>query len=637
VWLAGLSPGRAADAPAPATDATAAAPYAAGIVTLPPFKLDAVEPPWARDTRTANVAVVVPGPDAGASMADALRGYPGLQIDQPGGPGGRSSVYLRGGEENYTVVLLDGVPINNPTDSRGGGFDFGTLDAGAFAAVEIVPGPVSARYGPDALAGVIKLTSDVAGAGPGSLARVEAGNGGQRSAYALAGGRQGPLAAAASVSWSEAGGRDEGNYAWHQAVAGGATWQGRTLEARVSVRYGRQDSAAFPDDSGGRRLAVLRSLEERSGSTTTAAAELLSPEAKDGGVKWRLRSWGAWLHDRDDSPGVAPGVRDPGGVPASREATSLRRGGFSAEGAVDTGDAGTLAVGIDGESEVGRSAAALFYGPFAFPASFSATRDRVGAFAEYTWRPAAGWLVQPSMRVDQQRGYGSRVTPRLGARVPLARDTDLRVNAGTGFKLPSFYAVSNPLVGNPGLRPEKTRTVDLGVERRLPEGLGAVELTGFSSRFRDGIDFDPGPPPRLVNRSEIRSDGAELTLRLRLAGAWTVTAAGTYADVRSEPGGGRLRGRPRTGGALRVEWKPNADLAIEASLVAVGGVLDSSVPTGDVVMPAWRRAGLSGRYEVRRGLALMATVENLFNAQYEEAIGVPSPGLRVRGGLEVHF
>ncbi len=636
--LAVATLGAAPAAPEPPPPSrTVDGPFAAEIVALPPYELDAVEPPWAKDTRTAITTSVSLDSGAALTMADALRASPGVHVDQPGGPGGRSSLYLRGGEENYTVVLLDGVPANNPTDSRGGGFDFGTLDASEFAAAQIVRGPVSARYGPDALSGVIKLTSDVMGLQDGSSMGLEAGTHGQMAGHVATGARQHNLTTAASVHWSENGSRAAGDFARHEAVAAGATGQGPAVEWRMSLRYGWEDSAAFPDDSGGERLAVLRSLEERSGSTTTAAVELLSPAARATGIKWRVRSWGAWLHAHDNSPGVAPGLRDPIGLPASLEATTLRRGGFSVEGDVEAGGSGALAVGVDGESEQGRSDAVLVYGPFPIPAPFTASRDRVGTFAEYTWQPAAGWLVQPSVRLDKARDYSPRFTPRLGLKVPVGARTVLRVNAGTGFKLPSFYAVSNPLVGNPALRPEKAQTVDIGIEQPLAAGRGQLEIGGFSSRYRNGIDFDPGPPPRLVNRNEIRSDGMEAALRLRLGDSLELGGSVTYADVRSEPGGGRLRGRPRTEGAVRAQWRPVKRLAIKAALVAVGSVLDSSVPTGDVLLPEWRRLSLAGRYEVHRGVALTVGVENLLNARYEEAIGFPSPGVRLRGGIEARF
>ncbi len=129
----------------------------------------------------------------------------------------------------------------------------------------------------------------------------------------------------------------------------------------------------------------------------------------------------------------------------------------------------------------------------------------------------------------------------------------------------------------------------------------------------------------------------ELVLHLRLVDALEVAAAGSYADVRAEPGGQRLRGRPRAEGSVRVDWKPVDRLVVRGSFVTVGGVLDSSVPTGDVVLPGWRRLDLTARYEVRRGLALTAAAENILGAHFEEAIGVPSPGMRWRAGVETRF
>jgi outer membrane receptor protein involved in Fe transport len=269
----------------------------------------------------------------------------------------------------------------------------------------------------------------------------------------------------------------------------------------------------------------------------------------------------------------------------SRETTALRRAGVSVE-AAGRGDAtAILAVGGDAEAEQGTSDSVLYYGPLPLPGTFRATRSRVGAFVEYTWQPATGWLFQPSARVDEFRDDSPRLTPRFGLRIPLGRDTALRANAGTGFKQPSFYAVANPLVGNPALKPERSQTIDLGVERQLSAVHGTIGFGGFSSRYRDGIDFDPGPPARLVNRNAIRSDGAEISWRVEAVDTIEFALSGTYANVRSEPGGRPLRGRARTEGGLRVRWQPIARFTVESSVRAVDRVFDSSVPTGDRFLP----------------------------------------------------
>jgi outer membrane cobalamin receptor len=90
-------------------------------------------------------------------VTDLLRQVPGVHIDQAGARGGISSVYVRGSDPNFTVVLIDGVKVNDPTNSRGGSFDFSTLSTDNIERIEIVRSPLSAVYGSDALGGVINI------------------------------------------------------------------------------------------------------------------------------------------------------------------------------------------------------------------------------------------------------------------------------------------------------------------------------------------------------------------------------------------------------------------------------------------------------------------------------------------------
>ena len=92
-------------------------------------------------------------------LADLLRRVAGVHVDQVGGRGGTGSLYMRGADPNYTLVLVDGVRVNDPTNARGGSFDFSALDIADVERVEIARGPYSAVYGGDALAGVINIVT----------------------------------------------------------------------------------------------------------------------------------------------------------------------------------------------------------------------------------------------------------------------------------------------------------------------------------------------------------------------------------------------------------------------------------------------------------------------------------------------
>ena len=108
-----------------------------------------------------NFTTVLEGKDldtsVSTSLVDALRFVPGLQITQDGGRGGRAALSLRGLDPNHVVVLIDGVRLNDPTNSRGGSFDPTTLALVDIERVEIVRGSLSSVYGSDALAGVVNV------------------------------------------------------------------------------------------------------------------------------------------------------------------------------------------------------------------------------------------------------------------------------------------------------------------------------------------------------------------------------------------------------------------------------------------------------------------------------------------------
>ena len=112
--------------------------------------------PISRDALASSVTVLY-GEDLRAKgfvqLLDALREVPGLSIAQNGSFGMTASLFTRGGESDYTKVLIDGVPVNAP----GGGYDFAHLSTVNIERVEILRGPASVLYGSDATTGVIQI------------------------------------------------------------------------------------------------------------------------------------------------------------------------------------------------------------------------------------------------------------------------------------------------------------------------------------------------------------------------------------------------------------------------------------------------------------------------------------------------
>jgi iron complex outermembrane receptor protein/vitamin B12 transporter len=145
---------------------------------------------------------------------------------------------------------------------------------------------------------------------------------------------------------------------------------------------------------------------------------------------------------------------------------------------------------------------------FRLPNSFKLDRDTVGVFAEMQARPLAGLTLLGSVRHDDRTARTPR-RPAVGAvYAPREGTTELRANWGQGFKLPSFFSLGSPLVGNPDLRPETSDSFDVGFSRSVAAGRARLGLTYFDNRFEDLIDFDPELFLQ-VNRKDVQTSGVE--------------------------------------------------------------------------------------------------------------------------------
>ena len=602
------------------------------VIDLEPFSV--ITHPTGADERAASVWVRPPDELNRVNLraASLAAGAPGVRIEQPGGAGGRATLYMRGAEENQTLVFLDGIPLNDPTNSRGGAVDLSVIEPALIGSSAVVRGPPSVRYGPETLAGVLHLDSDRKTGSAFHAAGEAGGDNLRRGLFTYAVAPENGPAFDIGGGYYEEGPKAAGTFAKRTFVRGSAELTEAT-DVRLSTWYTHHEAESFPDDSGGFLYADGRELEERDTEQFGAALRMSG-----------LFSRGSWTVTTDIghfdslvlSPGVSPGIRDPFGLPASSDDTRFTRWRAAAfiEKPVNNW---TITGGVDGQYEDGKSDGVLDLGGFLAPTNFELNRTRLGGFAEATGKVAQTVTLIGGARFDHYDDGFDIFTGRIGAVGGFTETTQWRVNLGNGFKPPSFYSLANPLVGNPDLEPERSRTIDAGLRQTLPGGIGLIDLALFSSRYLDGIDFDPGPPPMLVNRKKIRSKGAELAAIIDPSDSVSLSAALTYNDARSEPGGERLRSRPKWLGRVAGTWSPIEFLTVGAAIVFVGDVPDTSVPTGDVLLNRWTRVDLHAVWKVRENLDLTLALDNAFDADYEEAVGFPSPGARFRAGIRGGF
>jgi len=576
-------------------------------------------------------------------LLEALRHRPGLHADQPAGRGSRGSVYVRGLDPNHSVVLLDGIALNDPTNARGGSFDFSSLDdLDALERVEIVRGPVSAVQGSDALAGAIQMISR-SGKGPD---RARLGMAGGRYGYfrgfAGASGERGPFDAAVAGSYVDEGQpADTGDYRGGTLLAALGLDLPRRARLRGTLLYRDDRSAAYPEFSGGPDLAVIRAFERRAARDVAGGLTFTQQP-----IDWLDTTLtGSLVRRREDrsSPGIAPDPADPfdPGIPAEPDSRDwLRRGALALRGTARAPRGIALSAGGDARWETGESRGALLPPLGAGRTDFTLQRRIAGTFVEARWRCACGVLLLAGARGDFPEGEGPELTPRVAGSADLP-GLPLRVHAswGEGFKLPSFYALGNPLVGNAALTAERSRGWDTGLHAASASGRLAASATYFDLRVRNLIDFDV-TSFRLENLGEVRSRGLELELEAALFEALALRGHTTYADTVDVETGQRLRNRPRWRGGFALDWEPVHSIALHLEALFVGRVLDASVPTGRgtvVALDAYARVDLALRWSPRAWLSLDLAVDNLLDAEYEEAIGFPATGIRPRAGFTLRL
>ena len=159
----------------------------------------------------------------------------------------------------------------------------------------------------------------------------------------------------------------------------------------------------------------------------------------------------------------------------------------------------------------------------------------------------------------------------------------------------------------------------------------------FSSVIDDAVDFDEGPPPILVNRSEITARGLEAGITIKPSVQTDLSAQVSYVDTNIVGTKEDLLNRPEWRASSALRWRARKFLDLQFSLLYVGEVPDSSIPTGDRVLDDYIRADLVALWRAGDKWRYMFAIDNLFDADYEEAVGFPAPGIRLRFGARASF
>lgn len=616
-----------------------AVPKSANKIELDPVVVTATATPTKLSNITASVTIITQEEIEARhadNLVELLQQVPGVYADQPGSRGGLSSVYIRGGDPNFTLILIDGIKVNDPTNNRGGSFDLSTMSTDSIERIEIVRGPLSALYGSDAISGVINIITKQGKAKPIINSELSFGRFGQFQALAQANGSKGITEFSISASYIDEGEPVEGSKFKSPTFNSnlGLILPG-DIEVNSTFQYSHIDSSSFPDDSGGPEFAVIRSVEESNVDQFT-----LGINVNHTPLSWWEYTFKFGFYNSEEeisSPGVAPGIRDPFGIPPSRTDNDFSRYEFTLLNGFSLYEDVKFVLGLDLEFEDGLSQGLLF-GEFPTRTTFKLDRYILSPLVELQLSFIPNFLLHVGAREDFPEGFDSVFSPGVGGSYKIeAINTILRCNWGEGFKLPSFFALGNPIVGNPGLEPERSQSFDIGVTQNFWGDRFSGTVTYFYNEFKDLIDFEEGPPPRLVNRSKVISQGFEMILNIQPWEILRLRSQLTYDNTYIKGTDEELRNRPEWWGGFSIWFKPLKAIDINLNALFVGKVLDSSIPTGDVELDPYSRFDLALTWKPQSNLKFYLAVENLFDEDYEQFVGFPAPGITPRIGIQARF
>lgn len=563
------------------------------------------------------------------SLIDALRQIPSLWVEEQGGPGGITSIALRGSEANHTLVLLDGVQLNDPTNTRGGAFDLNGINIDAIERIEIIRGAQSSVYGSDALAGVIHIITQTPGKKSTQL-NATLGSDDYSSVGISTSGSLDKLGYAFSLQGKDAGEPVEGSTAKNTEFTSRLNWQQDIHALNFSYRYFDGERTSFPEQSGGPEFAVGQDLDISEYKDQSAALNWVAQVNN----MWQSKVSASWYQRDEDL--ISPGIIPFDAVPPNGSVIDFNRTQFSWINTLGDKQKFWANIGLETKKEDGTSEGYL-YSPDVYPINFGLERKIDSAFINLNTYATEAWLVQASIRRDDAEGFDNNDSGQIGTKFTVNDRWTLFANWGEGFKLPSFFALGHPLVGNSELKPETVTTADTGIE--FTQDNISARLSYFEHDYKDLIDFD-SETFKNVNRARVETSGVESELNWQAQENFGIRLHATYTDIDMKSSDNNLLGRPQfTYGtslnySLSDAWNFNLNYMRVDERFAVSRYTGSDV---EQTLAAYNRFDAGAQWQLNAQTQLGLSLENLTDEDYYTDIGFPTAGPSAKINVKLSF
>lgn len=563
------------------------------------------------------------------SMSQLLRSVPGVTVIESGGPGGTTEIRLRGAETGHTLVLVNGIRVNDFATARDD-FDFAQFSPNAIDRIEILRGPQSAVYGSDAMGGVINIITRKPGPGTSAFASIEGGSYGTYAGRLSGGMSAGDFSMFLGGSlfstegFSKRGDRDADEADGTEKLAGMMNLEyapefGPKVELGINAFDQSSDYDSFSDPDAA--YTVDR-------TSVSGFGKIIIPTI---GGRFDQSVTGFFMDSSRDN-------RQPGSsLPVSRfDATSA---GAEYQIVADLSEFGTALFGARIEHEVARNDADT---ATSFP-GYDSDRTHYAVYGQHQITFLDNIHLTVGGRYDGEVDGDGFLTGRATiAYNHYETETTLRASIGTGAKRPTAYQIGNNLYAkakhggaiDTDLQAETSIGADVGIDQILFDGVVDLSATVFYNRFQDLLSFESiaFPDGAYENIDRAETAGVELAAEVDIVpGVARAGASYTYLHSRNLDSGKQLPRRPEHSASFDVTLSGSEYFEVTLSGVYVGKRFNRS--SSATRLPGYGRLDLSGKVMLDSGAEIFGRIENLTDARYEDPDGYNAPGLSAYVGV----
>ena len=582
---------------------------------------------------------------ANFDVSQLLRTIPNMSVNRAGPLGALTQVRIRGAEANHTLVLIDGVEVNDV--GNGSEFNFAHLAGADISRIEVLRGPQSARFGADTIGGVIGIFTNQAKE-PGVKTHVSLESGSFQTHYGSAG---------VSVAQSQ----------------GENLWAGQLNVSRI-ISDGYSASALGNEKDGFEDSSVRGSLSYQWGDASLFKVTLNQSEIDAQGDE----------QDFDFPSTATQGLvidADQNNASKQRFANILLQTeyfGWQQQLSISENsnrsrffDTGTLISGLNGErtkvdlqnskivqagdlthswligvQHEGREFENIY--PTIGGANYAAKDRQLGLVGEYVLQ-TPNRSVALSVRNDNNQRFDNATTVRVTLSQNLPQNLRLHSSWGHGIANPTFFELfgftPNSFTGNPNLQPEESTSWDFGLSGSLLDDQISFDLTYFSADLTDEIEtvFDmttfTSSPVNQTGSSQ--RHGWEMSLDTAIGEQLSLSAHWNFLHSREPDARVEVR-RPEKSGSISLHYASSNDLSrVSLQVLHNGKNQDSefifSTAEDRVTLSSYTLVNLTASYQLKPNVTLYLRGENLLDDDYQQVFGYQAPGVGVYAGLKARF